>query len=47
MQEFNKGSENYVEDRQEWQKQYSVNQLMGEFKQTTLKSHRILSGDKA
>lgn len=28
MQQFNKGSGNYVEDRQEWQKQYSVNQLL-------------------
>ena len=30
MQQFNKGSGNYVEDRQEWQKQYSVNQLIEE-----------------
>ena len=30
MQHDNKGSGNYVEDRQEWQKQYSVNQLLEE-----------------
>ena len=30
MQQFNKGSGNYVKDRQEWQKQYSVNQLIDE-----------------
>jgi len=30
MQQFNKGSGNYVEDRQEWQKQYFVNQLLEE-----------------
>ena len=30
MQQFNKGSGNYVEDRQKWQKQYSVNQLIDE-----------------
>jgi hypothetical protein len=30
MQQFNKGYGNYVEDRQEWQKQYSVDQLISE-----------------
>lgn len=30
MQQFNKGSGNYAKDRQEWQKQYSVNQLIDE-----------------
>ena len=33
MQQFNKGSGNYVEDRQEWQKHYSVNQLIKEIVQ--------------
>jgi hypothetical protein len=32
MQQFNKGHGNYVEDRQIWQKQYSVNQLIDEIK---------------
>jgi hypothetical protein len=30
MQQFNKGYGNYVEDRQGWQQQYSVNQLIDE-----------------
>ena len=30
MQQFNKGYGNYVEDRQEWQKSYSVDQLISE-----------------
>ncbi|MEQ1557497.1 MAG: hypothetical protein ABL933_00985 [Methyloglobulus sp.] len=30
IQQFNKGYGNYVEDRQEWQQQYSVNQLIDE-----------------
>jgi hypothetical protein len=30
MQQFNKGYGNYAEDRQEWQKQYSVGQLIDE-----------------
>jgi hypothetical protein len=30
MQQFNKGYGNYVEDRQEWQRRYSVNQLIDE-----------------
>jgi hypothetical protein len=32
MQQFNKGYGNYVEDRQIWQKQYSVNQLIDEIR---------------
>jgi hypothetical protein len=30
MQQFNKGYGNYVEDRKEWQKSYSVDQLIDE-----------------
>ncbi len=30
MQQFNRGYGNYVEDRQGWQQQYSVNQLIEE-----------------
>ena len=34
MQQFDKGHGNYVEDRQQWQKNYSVNQLLEEMAKT-------------
>jgi hypothetical protein len=34
MQQFDKGHGNYVEDRQQWQKNYSVNQLLEEMGNT-------------
>jgi hypothetical protein len=34
MQQFNKGYGNYVEDRQIWQKHYSVNQLIDEIRES-------------
>lgn len=39
MQQFNKGSGNYVEDRQGWQKQYSVNQLLEEIARKKTDEH--------
>jgi hypothetical protein len=30
MQQFNQGYGNYVEDRQQWQKNYSVNDILAE-----------------
>jgi hypothetical protein len=30
MQQFNQGYGNYVEDRQQWQKKYSVNDIFAE-----------------
>lgn len=34
MQQFDKGHGNYVEDRKQWQKDYSVNQLLEEMAKT-------------
>lgn len=34
IQQFDKGHGNYVEDRQEWQKDYSVKQLLEEMANT-------------
>jgi len=34
MQQFNQGYGNYTDDRQQWQKDYSVNDILAEMKES-------------